>query len=476
MASDKRRRKPNRQRNHPRTPQQGERKQGERKRRKTNAATACFAQPRPVIPLLDYQKADVESNDRFRWNCWARQTGKSFTKALRRILRGLRRKRNQIFLSAGERQCAALMRKAREHCQALQIASRCTTRKSDQSFNFRARQMELELPGGVRIIGLPANPATARGYTGDVLLDEFAMHKDDREIWSAMFPTLLRGGGELDMASTPKGKGTVFHETQFNEDFGVSYVTLPQAVEAGLNVNTEEIRKAMGDESRFRQEFLCEFLDSEEAFLDYDRLLACVSTDLKLVEHAAELHGETTDLVAGVDLARHRDLTVMWVARIRRDRLQTAAILELRQQTFAKQYEHLRTLINAPTMKRCCIDATGLGMPFAERALEEFGSHRVEPITFTAAAKAEIAQQLRCRIEEQKLDIPDDERVIKDLHAVRRIVTATGHVRLDADRNNESHADRFWAAALAVHAGENPQGPAEAMVGASLHFSRKGTW
>ena len=44
-----------------------------------------------------------------------------------------------------------------------------------------------------RIIGLPADPQTARGFTGDVLLDEFAMHAFDREIWAAMFPTAHRG-------------------------------------------------------------------------------------------------------------------------------------------------------------------------------------------------------------------------------------------------------------------------------------------
>jgi len=81
------------------------------------------ARARTIIPLLDYQREDVESDARFRWNCWSRQTGKSFTKSLRRILRGLARRRTQIFLSAGERQSRELMQKARQHCQALKIAT-----------------------------------------------------------------------------------------------------------------------------------------------------------------------------------------------------------------------------------------------------------------------------------------------------------------------------------------------------------------
>ena len=92
-----------------------------------------FAELRSAVGLLPYQAAVVSSEARFTWNCWSRQTGKSFTKSLRRILRGLRRGRTQIFLSAGERQSRELMQKARQHCQALKIA----TDYYDTSF-FRA--------------------------------------------------------------------------------------------------------------------------------------------------------------------------------------------------------------------------------------------------------------------------------------------------------------------------------------------------
>jgi len=60
--------------------------------------------------------------------------------------------------------------------------------------NSRITQQEILLPTGARIIALPANPYTARGFTGDVLLDEFAMHQKDRDIWAALFPTVMRGG------------------------------------------------------------------------------------------------------------------------------------------------------------------------------------------------------------------------------------------------------------------------------------------
>ncbi|NOX58081.1 MAG: hypothetical protein GXP29_04390, partial [Planctomycetes bacterium] len=135
------------------------------------AKAECF------IPLLPYQRADVESEDRFRWCCWSRQTGKSFTKSLRRVLRGIARRRTQVFLSAGERQSRELMAKARQHCQALAIATEFLDCDYFSGTSFK--QLEIHLPGGVKIVGLPANPQTARGFTGDVFLDEFAMHAED---------------------------------------------------------------------------------------------------------------------------------------------------------------------------------------------------------------------------------------------------------------------------------------------------------
>jgi len=104
------------------------------------------ARPKTFVPLLEYQREDVESDARFRWNCWSRQTGKSFTKSLRRILRGLTRGRTQIFLSASELQSRELMQKARQHCQTLKIA----TDYYDSGFfkDLSIKQLEIALPGG----------------------------------------------------------------------------------------------------------------------------------------------------------------------------------------------------------------------------------------------------------------------------------------------------------------------------------------
>jgi phage FluMu gp28-like protein len=432
------------------------------------------ARVKPIVPLLAYQREDVESEARFRWNCWARQTGKSFTKSLRRILRGMARRRTQIFLSAGERQSRELMEKVRQHCQALKIAN---DYYDDRFFrDLSVKQLEVVLPGGVRIIGLPANPQTARGFTGDVFLDEFAMHAFDRDIWAAMFPTVLRGAGELDIASTPKGKSNVFYQLRGNELFSTSTLNLPAAIAQGLDVDADEMRRAMDDETLYRQEFLCEFLDEAGAFLTLEQITACMDPALQPSATVAGLKGETRELFIGVDVGRVRDLTVVWVLARAGDVLTTVGLFELAGAPFRVQFELIDELLALRGVRRCCIDAGGLGMPLAEQAVERFGAHRVEAVTFTVALKSQMASALRIAVEAQTIRIPVDDRICNDWHSVERKMTESGHFRLAAPRREGSHADRFWAAALAVHAADVGGGKQESMMIKPLHFARGGTW
>ncbi|MFQ5463603.1 MAG: terminase large subunit domain-containing protein [Phycisphaerae bacterium] len=432
------------------------------------------ARPKPVIELLAYQRADVESDARFQWNCWARQTGKSFTKSLRRILRGLLRGRDQIFLSAGERQCKALMQKAKAHCQVLQIAAHAC---GDGMFRgMSVSQLEIALPGGVRIIGLPANPNTARGFTGDVLLDEFAMHADAREIWAAMFPTLLRGGGELDVASTPRGTDNAFYELSQNRLFRRSTITLPDAIAAGLDADADALREAMADDVLFRQEFLCEFLDGSTALMSSSAIEACTDAALAPACHPDELIHESRELFAGVDVGRLHDLTVMWVLAKDDGAMETVAMIELRSAPFGRQSKLLDALMGCPTLRRCCIDAGGLGMQLAEQAVERFGDHRVEAVTFTPAVKMQLAGGLRHAIQQRRMVIPNDKATIADFSSVQRTVTSSGQFRLTAPRREGSHADRFWAAALAVRAVGGARGDVSYVPGRPIQFAREGVW
>lgn len=413
----------------------------------------------PAIPLLPYQRADVESAARFSWCCWSRQIGKSFTKSLRRILRGLMRRRDQVFLSAGERQSRELMRRAWQHCQALRIAAELRAGGAEAS-SLSSAPLELRLPNGVRVIGLPANPQTIRGFSGDVFLDEFTMHRDDRAIWAAVFPTILRGGGELDVASTPKGPANVFARLRANAEFAHSTVTLYDAIAQGLALDAEQIRRSMDDDALFRQEFLCEFVEEAGALLTFEQIAACEDGRLDRDLNWGALRSRTGGVFAGIDIGRRRDLTVLWVLAREDDNLMTLGVVELRQAPFRRQYELLARLMHEPAVVRCCVDATGVGLTMAEAAQEDFGARRVEAVIFTPATKDRMATALKRRIEDRSIRVPVDEAIRCDLHSVRLDVTHGGGGRYVVGSGGDSHADRFWALALAVRAASGATGGA----------------
>lgn len=154
----------------------------------------------------------------------------------------------------------------------------------------------------------------------------------------------------------------------------------------------------------------------------------------------------------------------------------TVALIEFSNTPFSEQFERLCELLSLPNLRRCCIDAGGLGMMLAEQAVDRFGPHRVEPLTFSVALKSQLAGALRVAVEARRIRIPVDERIRNDWHSVERTMTESGHFRLAAPRKEGSHADRFWAAALALHAAQDSPGAIESLTASPLRFAREGSW
>ena len=145
-----------------------------------------------------YQQRWTANPSRFKIGMFARQTGKTFTTTFEIAsdcqladLGG--RRMRWVILSRGERQAKeAIEEGVKRHCQALGsiVRSHETDYRTDGA-TYRAQ--EVEFPGGSKITALPANPDTARGFSANVFLDEFAFHQDSRKIWTALFPVISAG-------------------------------------------------------------------------------------------------------------------------------------------------------------------------------------------------------------------------------------------------------------------------------------------
>lgn len=412
-----------------------------------------------LLDLYAYQKRWLEDRSRFKIGLWPRQCGKSFAVATEVVLDALEHKTLWVILSRGERQSKEAMQKVAMLARALgHVVDEMedTFRGDDGDYAL----LEVRLPNGSRVLGLPANPDTARGFSGNVVLDEFGFHADSKAIWTALFPTISRGFS-IRVVSTPNGKKNKFYELWTSaEDEGWSKHALDiyQAVEQGCPQDPEELRKGLGDALDWAQEYECKFIDEATAFLPLELIYQC-EDDLTSMDGVGIGEG---DLFLGVDIGRHRDLTVFWLLELVDLVYWTREVVRLQGVKFAEQRRLLYVRLDRPRLRRACIDATGLGMQLAEEARDRYGS-KVEPVTFTAAAKQEIATTLRPSFEDRTTRIPVDDGIRKDLHSVQRVVTAAGNIRYDADRSEAggTHADHFWALGLARHAADNPPGPIE---------------
>ncbi|OGP61832.1 MAG: hypothetical protein A2V67_04920 [Deltaproteobacteria bacterium RBG_13_61_14] len=416
----------------------------------------------PIVPLYDYQRAWIKDASRFKIGCWSRQCGKTFAATLEQTIDCRERPRSTwINLTRGERQCKQLMAQAKTHLQAqdllldwIEDRFKVETDEGDKEY----LQLELRLPNGSRIIGLPANPDTARGYPANVYLDEFSIHKDSRQIWTAIYPSLTRGY-KIRITSTPKGRQNKFYELfTANKKYSRHFIDIIGAVAQGLELKDEDgnpqtledLREGLADEEAWQQEYLCKFLDEATAFLTYELIGEAESDE---AEDGKPLQGGR--VYAGVDIGRKRDLTVFWAVEQLGDVFWTRRLMELERTPFSMQRDLIFGEIVKLNPVRVCLDATGLGMQLAEETVKKFGS-RAEAVTFSAKVKEDLATTIRRRFEDKQVRIPIDNKIREDLHSVKKFVTSAGNTRFDSERNEDGHADRFWALALALHAGDRP--------------------
>jgi hypothetical protein len=136
-------------------------------------------------------------------------------------------------------------------------------------------QLTLTLANGARIVSLPGEEGTVRGYSGVALLvlDEAARVPD--ALYFATRPMLAVSKGRLVALSTPFGKRGWFHD-EWHGAGGWERVKIlagdcPRITPAFL----AEERQALG-ERWFRQEYECSFEDTVGAVFAYEDIHAAL--------------------------------------------------------------------------------------------------------------------------------------------------------------------------------------------------------
>lgn len=350
-----------------------------------------------------------------------------------------------------------------------------------------------------RTIGcVSSNPDAIAGKSAHVKIDEFALRKPEhqREAYAVGKPA-TQWGGQLVLISTHRGVGSLFNSIirdirERGNPMGWSLHSVPiqAAVEQGL---VEKINAATGgretreeflarlrreciDEEQWLQEYCCQPADEATAFISYEMITQAEDDSAR--KDFGYLERCRNPLYIGFDVARKQHLSVIDVEEKVGDVYWERLRIELRNQTFSAQEAELDRMLALPAARRCCIDATGLGAQLAERARQRWG-YRVEGLTFTAATKEALAFPLRGALEDRRLRFARDEKLRSDLRGIKKETTAAGNIRF-AGESQDSHCDRFWAKALALHAGSDPGVcwrfmPAEGRRAAALAWRREGS-
>lgn len=419
-----------------------------------------------ALHLYPYQQRWVKDKSRFKLGRFCRQSGKTFGTTLEIVddvyeAEARARRSPWVILSRGERQAKEAMEEGIfRHIDAYGMALSSLARDDyefyDEDSKLKRTALQIVMPGRQRnrITALPANPDTARGFSANVFADEFAFHHDSRKIWTALFPC-ISAGWKIRVTSTPNGKNNKFYDLATTDDpiWSKHEVDIYQAVADGLERNIDELKRGLMDDDAWEQEYLLKWLDEASAWLSYD-LINGVEHD-----HAGIPDNYTGGpCFVGIDIGTRRDLFVIWVFELVGDVLWVREIIAKKRIRFAEMDALIDEVFLRYNVARCCIDQTGMGEKMVEDAQRRHGSMRVEGVLFTLSSKLILATGGKQAFEDRKLRIPMADMALRaDLHSLKKIPTATGAARFDADASEAGHADRAWACFLAVHAAAGPK-------------------
>jgi len=424
--------------------------------------------------LHPYQRRWKADEARFKVGMMARQIGKTFSSTLEIAedcqlaeLAGTRTR--WVILSRGERQAKeAIEEGVKLHAKALGTLLKFSEYEWEGA-EASYRALEVEWPGGSKITALPANPDTARGFSANVFLDEFAFHKDSRAIWGALFPVISRPGLKLRVVSTPNGKANKFYELMTSKALADVWsrhtVDIYQAVAEGLDRDIDELRAGINDDDLWAQEYELKWLDEASAWLSFDLING--------VEHERAGnpdHYQGGPCYCGEDIGRRNDLFVIWVMEKLGDVLWTREIITRKRASFAEQDALRDDVFSRYRVQRYWMDQTGMGEKPVEDAQRAHGATRVHGVLFTGPAKHDLATHGKEAFEDRRIRIPMGDAALRaDLHKLKLVSGPTGAPKFIAESDSAGHADRAWAGFLAVTAAHNPTPPIEYTAGPRRH-------
>ncbi len=282
-----------------------------------------------------------------------------------------------------------------------------------------------------------------------LILDEVGLM--DKDVWEAILSPTLQDNpddkGWVIFIGTPKGRNfffQLFQRGKVNKEwqsFHFSAYDTANKVKNPPRVSTDELQRLKEElsEDVFREEWLAEFLEGEgTVFRNIQLCLAPKSQCYSTPNPAHSYH-------IGADLARLRDWSVFIV-------LDTTTSKVVYFERFNKldwefQKMRLANLADSYNNARIIVDATGVGDPIA-LDLQRMGLYVTAYKITSSEPKARLIENLKLRIEQKQITIPDEPDLVRELESYEFFKTDSGRTCYEAPSGE--HDDCVMSLALAV--------------------------
>lgn len=336
-------------------------------------------------------------------------------------------------------------------------------------------RMEIRIGNRIgRILILAASPRTARGFSGDLVLDEFAFHEHAERIWEAAEPIISSNPEfQVRIASTHNTPNCLFNRMIRDGNYPVASITFSKAwrmgrgdadeIQAfrerwmkidpancerwwqqtggkpqpqdrrscisikrmgpdgqGVEITPEEREAEAIDKATYRKNYENEPNDgSNNPILSWDVIRRCATAPLFEPDKNGWDEGTLErirrtmgDILVGQDFARQGDLSVVSLMLVG-GRIRHIARLEMRDVSSPEQRRQMERLIKALGQRctRVVIDMTGNGTGLAEELADRYGS-LILPVHF--GRSVELDESLRLD-GDKRGTMPIPERMAIDL-------------------------------------------------------------
>lgn len=393
------------------------------------------------ITLYDYQQKflyDCLKKPRVL-GCFARQTGKSMTIAIASAMAALRLPNGHIVL------CAPTDRQAGE------LFMKITTFLSESKIKGEVKsitQRSAIMNNGCRITALPCGDdgSNIRGMTADLLIIEEAAFIKDKIMAEVLMPMVAATHGNIIKISTPFGMNHFYKSYQAN-DWDIHHIDYHEAIKVGHYTQEfiNEQKTQYGETSiGFRTEYGAEFIADQDNYFGYELIETCVSDYKPLF-----LPTQGKQYYLGADIARFgTDSTVLTVVEKGSEMLphKVVQIKELHGLPVDEVIEEIFALHKVFHFNKIYTDETGLGAGVTDVLRQRLGERNkakfatsakqydyqdiVVGVTFTIKSKVDIFSNLRVLMEQGRLIIPNNKKLVYQLKDFRYERTESGNMKL----------------------------------------------